>query len=136
MLRNKKAISPVISALLLIILAVAAGVIAYAYVMGWLGSATKASSVEYGELSLDSATASAGGNIVAYVRNLGGKPVTPDKAYVDGSQSTVSPTTAIAVNTVAALTITPSSTLVANTVYEVKVVCTDGTSLVFSVKAI
>jgi len=135
-LGNKKAISPVISALLLIILAVAAGVIAYAYVMGWLGGATKASSVEYGQLSLDSAAASAGGNIIAYVRNLGGKSVTPDKAYVDGNLSTVSSDPAtIDVNTVATVTITPSSSLVASTIYEVKIVCTDGTSLVFSVKA-
>lgn len=136
--RAKRAFSPVIAALILMLLAVAAGVVVYAYVMGWLGGATKGEGGHYGELSLDAATAVASTNtITAYVRNIGGKSVTPSKAYVDDSQATsITPTTAIAEGAVVTLTIDATSPgLSVNTTYEVKIVCTDGTSLTFSVKA-
>lgn len=134
MMKARKAISPVISTLLLIIIAVAAGIVAYGYVTGWLGGAAKSASVAYGELSLDSASAS-GSTITAYVRNIGGKPVTLAYAYVDGGNQTALSGT-INVNEVATLSISPSGfSATAGVIYEVKIVCTDGTSLVFTVKA-
>ena len=136
--RAKRAFSPVIAALILMLLAVAAGVVVYSYTMGWVGGATKSEGGQYGELSLDAATAVASTNtITAYVRNIGGKSVTPHKAYVDDSQATsITPTTAIDEGDVATLTINATNPgLTAGTTYEVKIVCTDGTSLTFSVKA-
>jgi hypothetical protein len=138
LLRTKRAFSAVIAALILMLLAVAAGVVVYAYVIGWIGGATKSQSGQYGELSLDSATAVASTKIItAYVRNIGGKSVTPSKAYVSDTQATsISPTTAIAEEATATLTINATSPgLTAATTYEVKIVCIDGTSLTFSVKA-
>lgn len=132
LMKSRRAISPVISTLLLIIIAVAAGIVAYGYVTGWIGGAAKAGGVQYGELSLDSASAS-GTTITAYVRNIGGKPVTPEYAYIDGGNQTALTATEIGVNQVATLTISHSTT--SGIIYEVKIVCTDGTALVFTVKA-
>lgn len=135
--KAKRAFSPVIAALILMLLAVAAGVVVYAYTMGWVGGATKGEGGQYGELSLDSATAVASTNtITAYVRNIGGKSVTTDEAYVDDFQATSITSITIAEGAVVTITINATSPgLAANTTYEVKIVCTDGTSLTFSVKA-
>ena len=40
LLKQKKGISPIIATLLLILIAIAAGVIVYAYVVGFIGSST------------------------------------------------------------------------------------------------
>lgn len=135
--RAKRAFSPVIASLILMLLAVAAGVVVYSYTMGWVGGATKGEGGQYGELSLDSATADATDDtITAYVRNIGGKSVTTHKAYIDDSQATNITSTTIAEGAVVTLTINASSPgLAPNTTYKVKIVCTDGTSLTFSVKA-
>jgi flagellin-like protein len=37
LMKNKKAFSAIIAALILMLIAVAAGVVVYAYVMGWIG---------------------------------------------------------------------------------------------------
>jgi len=134
--KEKRAFSPVIAALILMLLAVAAGVVVYSYTMGWVGGATKGEGGQYGELSLDSTYATASDDkIYAYVRNIGGKSVTTDNAYVDDILATNITQTAIAEGTVETLTIVASQSLAAGTTYEVKIVCTDGTSLTFSVKA-
>lgn len=137
MLKAKRAFSPVIAALILMLLAVATGVVVYAYVMGWIGGATRS---EGGQsvLSLDASNANATTNMItAYVRNIGGKSVTPSKAYVDNYEAiSISPTTVIAEGAVATLTINATSPgLATDITYEVKIVCTDGTSLTFNVKA-
>jgi len=136
----KRAFSPVIAALILMLLAVAAGVVVYTYTMGWIGGATKSEGGQYGELSLDSAYANASEEkVYAYVRNIGGKSVTPDEAYVNDkvtSSISSSPAT-ITEGSSATVTITcATGVLVAETTYEVKIVCTGGTSLTFNVKAV
>jgi flagellin-like protein len=40
-LKNRRAFSAVIASLILMLLAVAAGGVVYAYVMGWIGGSTK-----------------------------------------------------------------------------------------------
>src|SRR5579875_212921 len=73
-LRNNKAISPIIATLLLILIAIAAGVVVYAYVMGFTGSATQSSSTQ-GVIAFDQVGitgGSLGNNMVnAYVKNTG-----------------------------------------------------------------
>ena len=137
LLRAKRAFSPVIAALILMLLAVAAGVVVYSYVMGWLGGATKSSGGQTGELSLDSYTADAGTDIIkAYVRNVGGKDVTTNRAYVDGANVTSVTAVTISVGAVKEITITATTPgLTTGHTYSVKIVCTDGTVLVFSAKA-
>jgi hypothetical protein len=138
-LRTRKAFSAVIAALILMLLAVAAGVVVYAYVMGWIGAATGHDAGQYGELSLD--TASANGTtdmITAYVRNVGGKSLTPSRAYVnDYNVTSITSTPAeIDPNTVASVSINATTPgLTKDVTYEVKIVCTDGTTLTLSVKA-
>ena len=137
--RAKKAFSAVIASLILMLLAVAAGVVVYAYVMGWIGGATGHDTGQYGELSLDTAYASATTNMTtAYVRNIGGKLVTPNAAYVNDYNVTsmTSTPTDIAANAVASISINATTIgLTKNTTYQVKIVCTDGTILTFSVTA-
>jgi FlaG/FlaF family flagellin (archaellin) len=136
---NKTAFSAVIAALILMLLAVAAGAVVYAYVMGWIGS-TQQSSTNTGVMQVDSVTANVSGSqIKIYVRNVGGSDLVLDTFYVDGT----------AVTNATALTDTSKSlplqetaylqfdgqTLQTSRFYEVKVVCVDGTTVSTSVEA-
>jgi len=52
-LKSKKGVSPIIATLLLIVIAVAAAVVTYSFVMGFIGTGT-ASQGQQGQLSMDS----------------------------------------------------------------------------------
>jgi flagellin-like protein len=72
--RNKKAISPIIATLLLILIAIAAGVVVYAYVIGFVGNSTTNAGGTTDTLSIDQlylthVTTSA--PVTAYIRNEG-----------------------------------------------------------------
>ena len=134
MLRAKRAFSPVIAALILMLLAVAAGVVVYAYVMGWIGGATTTGGGTKGELQFDSLHANTT-HITIYVRNVGGKDLTLDKIYVEGENKTVTGTMgSLSVNTASGKLVVAHS-MTAGYHYEVKVTCTDGTSVSQSVEA-
>ncbi len=129
-----RGISTFIATLLLMVLAVAAGAIIYAYTMGYLGGL--GSSTTPGTLSLDSAKAEDDNGklkITAYVRNIGKGSVTLDKAYVDGTQIDIDKT--INEGAVEEITISTNIDYKSGKTYEVKLVATDGTNLVFTVKA-
>ena len=139
LLRNKCGFSAIIAALILMLLAVAAGVVVYAYVMGWIGGATP-STTQTGRLQIDSIVASdANDNITIYVRNIGGVDVTLSSAYVNGAPvnaSTNSTGNVFAVNSVTKVTLTSTSlAITAGIEYEAKLVCTDGTTISQSVRA-
>ncbi|HYB02985.1 MAG TPA: archaellin/type IV pilin N-terminal domain-containing protein [Nitrososphaerales archaeon] len=73
-IKQKKAISPIIATLLLILIAIAAGVVVYAYVIGFVGNSTSnaggsTDSLSVDQLYLTHVTTSA--PVTAYVRNLG-----------------------------------------------------------------
>lgn len=134
--KNKYAFSAIVASLILMLLAVAAGVVVYAYVMGWIGGA-QTSPVQTGKVQFDSITAARSGNngtITMYVRNLGSSDVTFSAAYVDGVAKTVADSTGtgftgtLPVQTVNALYIT-NQTLTVGRDYTVKLVFTDGTTL-------
>jgi flagellin-like protein len=129
--RSKKAISPVIATLLLILVAVASSLVLYTYVMGYLGSMTKGGSSMQGVLSLDSASATTS-TITAYVRNVGSVSVNVTHAYVNDENKSIAFVT-INPGNVGTITIGGLS-LQAGTSYTVKLVAKDGTSLVFNVK--
>ena len=142
--KEKRAFSPVIAALILMLLAVAAGVVVYAYVMGWLGGATKNPGAEYGELQIDSVTAEESTDVITiYVRNVGGKDLTLEYVYVEGNGFTDAdtgctiPSSTLSVQNVAKITVDTngSPNLQDGYFYEVKVVCKDGTSGTQSVEA-
>lgn len=137
MLRAKRAFSPVIAALILMLLAVAAGVVVYAYVMGWIGGATTTGGGTKGELQFDSLHANTT-HITIYVRNVGGKDLLLSKIYVDGTEKANETAIAdagvsITVQSVAYLNVT--HTMTTGYFYEVKVTCKDGTSVSQSVEA-
>jgi hypothetical protein len=86
--KNKTAFSAVIASLILMLLAVAAGVVVYGYVMGWIGGAQQ-NPTSTGKLQIDSIVAYAGpatGNITLYVRNVGAVSLTPSSIYVNGAR--------------------------------------------------
>jgi len=134
LVKSRKAISPVIATLLLILVAVASGLVLYSYVMGYLGSMTKGGSSMQGILSLDTVSATTT-DITAYVRNVGSTSVNITSAYVEGVAKVIDSPGSVVINPGAVGTVDLSSlSLQAGTSYTVKLVAKDGTSLVFNVK--
>ena len=133
---KRRGVSTFIAVLLLMALAVAAGVVIYSYTMGYLGGMGGTSTM--GTISLDTVSAnSTSTTIVAYIRNIGQSTINFDKAYVDGVQIqdvnfTASPDP-LPVEQVSTITI--GVNMNSGTTYTVKVIGTDNTQLTFSVKA-
>jgi hypothetical protein len=136
---SKRAFSAIIASLILMLLAVAAGVVVYAYVMGWVGGATTNPRMS-GHLSFDTIYASASSNrIMLAIRDVGGTTLTLDQVYVDGNNvtgscipllSTLSP---LAPQTVVQINVTYPMT--AGVYYNLQVTCKDGTTISQSVEA-
>ena len=78
--RNKKAVSDVIAVLLMIAIAVAASLIAYAWVMGYLGGTTST----VGKAIQIQSIANDTNKLAVYVQNVGDGPVTIQNLYVNG----------------------------------------------------
>jgi hypothetical protein len=141
---SKRAFSAVIASLILMLLAVAAGVVVYAYVMGWIGSATT-NPRQTGHLSFDTVYASVNtSKINLAVRNVGGTNLLLDKVYVQGVDLTTNcmisnatiPSTGYSLLTqqVAYLTINYTG-MTTGSYYSVQVACKDGTMISQSVQA-
>lgn len=84
MLKNKKAISPILATLLLIVIAVAAIVVTYAWIMTYMGAQTTQAGVL---LSKDAVSWPTNNYIIIYVRNVGTSDATIDAIYI-GTSST------------------------------------------------
>ena len=142
MFEERKGISTFIATLLLMVLAVSAGVVIYAYTMGYMGGFGGANTL--GSMSLDEASlVAADGEIVAYLRNTGKTTLlfTEDKAmaYVDGTLATIDYTVhtspiSIPQGDVLDITVTYAGAQPGNT-YNVKLIADDNTQITFSVKA-
>jgi hypothetical protein len=134
--KTKRGVSTFIAVLLLMALAVAAGVVIYSYTMGYLGGLGGGSTI--GTMSLDTVVANATTNtITAYVRNIGRSSIDFDTVYVD---DTLVP----AVNWSASpdplpveqvSTVTIGVVMNGGSTYGIKLVATDNTQLTFSSKA-
>jgi len=97
MLKSKKAISPILATLLLIVIAVAAIVVTYAWVMTYMTSTTTQAGVM---LKKDSDVCLwKTGNVTIYVRNIGTSDAEIDKVYINSASQT-------------SVTYTPSSKIV------------------------
>jgi len=135
--KSKRAFSAIIASLILMLLAVAAGVVVYAYVMGWIG-ATQQNPTSTGKLEVDSIVASTS-TIKMYVRNVGGSDLVLNKTYVEGvfvanSTTAISDTTgALPIQATAYIEL--SYTMTKHNFYAVSVVCKDGTRIDTSVEA-
>ncbi|MFW6117282.1 MAG: hypothetical protein ACOC6G_01695 [Thermoproteota archaeon] len=149
-MKSSKGISTFIATLLLMVLAVSAGVVIYAYTMGYLGGF--GGTEQLGAMSIDdsSATDATGDDTVtAYVRNIGKTTIDLRKSegaqvYIDGTAVTTNWTDTstdslvIGEGDVSELVIEPESAtidIVAGSTYEVKIIAADNTQVSFSVKA-
>jgi hypothetical protein len=139
MFGSKKAFSEVLAALIMMLLAVAAGVVVYAYVMGWIGGATT-NPRQSGHLSFDSTYASVtGSKIMLAIRNVGGTTLVLDQVYVNGNNATGSCTPTI--STLASLapqgvvSLNVTYTMTSGVYYNIQVTCKDGTMVSQSVQA-
>jgi hypothetical protein len=149
MLGSRKAFSAVIASLILMLLAVAAGVVVYAYVMGWVGGATT-NPRQTGHLSFDTISASVGtSKINLALRNVGGTNLMLANVYVQSVDLTsycsinfapnnyTTPLNStgylLPVQSVANIAI--NYTLTTGVYYNVQVACKDGTTISQSVQA-
>jgi hypothetical protein len=128
MFGKRKGISTFIATLLLMVLAVSAGVVIYAYTMGYMGGFGGTDTL--GAVALDEASMGTS-EISAYVRNIGKTGLIVSMAYVDGEQIDIDDVP-IGEGLVEHILI-PGSWTVGHT-YEVKLICIDNTQLSFSVK--
>ena len=136
-LKEQRGISTFIAVLLLMVLAVSAGVVLYAYTMGYLGNLGGTQTP--GAMSVDTAALDATTDtMMAYIRNMGTSSISIDNVYVAGVQIpsgniTVSPDP-IVEGSVSSVTVTLSPKTAGRT-YEIKLIAKDNTMLVFNVKA-
>jgi flagellin-like protein len=147
---SNKGVSPIIATLLLIVIAVAAAVVTYSFVMGIAGTTT-GTTIAQGQLTYDAYSVTKSGDyylVAAYIRNTGGKAVDLNSTYVAGVAYTHvdssvnntqwnftvggSASTTLSVGQVGILYFNTTANLAQWT--PVRIVCTDGTVLEFSVR--
>jgi flagellin-like protein len=133
--KNVKAVSPVISVLLMIAVAVAASLVTYAWVMGYMGFTTN----KVGKaIQIQSVT----NTQHVYVQNVGDSQIQISSFYVNGTLdlgATATLGTTVTLDGAHTLTLQPSDTadILAHIAFPadkvtVKVVSTDGTSAEFT----
>lgn len=90
MLKSRKGISPILATLLLIVIAVAAIVVTYAWIMVYMRSSghQAGARIKFDSVIIDSTN----DNITIYVRNWGTEDVYVDKVYINGYDVTVATT--------------------------------------------
>jgi len=141
-MKAKRGFSQVVAALILMLIAVATGVVVYGYIMGWIGGATGSTGGQRGQLQFDSIYATASDDVIKiYLRNTGSKDlILYDGVYIQGAKhtnTTLFGTTSLPVGSVLYLEIDTTGTLDLQAAYnyEVTVTCTDGTKASQSVEA-
>lgn len=127
--RHKKAVSPVLATLLMIAVAVAASLVTYAWVMGYLGNTTGKVGKAIQIQSMAKTGTAPNEKLSIWVQNVGDGAVTLDSLYVNGVKQTspiITTPTLQKTNTTEITTAWNSDWAAPNTV-KVKVVCNDGT---------
>jgi hypothetical protein len=152
--KKRKGISTFIATLLLMVLAVAAGVVIYAYTMGYLGGLGSPQTM--GDISVDTWSLTGTNNqyaLTAYVRNIGKTTFQLDQVYVNGVQIKVASASPVVVgwvftypsgsslaeNVVGTLSIpygtSPNGYAFAGSItYDIKLIGVDNTQISFQVK--
>lgn len=139
MLKSKKAISPILATLLLIVIAVAAIVVTYAWVMTYMGSQTG----QAGVLLAKDAISWSSGAVILYVRNTGTSDATIDAVYIGISTtnlqkqtiSSMDPSNGVVAANGGLINITVSYLWTSGTTYHFRIVPKVGTPLDFDAKA-
>jgi hypothetical protein len=130
--KNRRGISTFIATLLLMVLAVAAGVVIYAYTMGYLGGFGGPQTL--GSISIDTYNIPTDISVDVYVRNIGKTTFVLQNAYFDGTPVTsFTPTAYQQVENEAKLyTITTGS--IGATTHTIKLIGVDNTQISFNIK--
>jgi flagellin-like protein len=136
---SKKAISPILATLLLIVIAVAAIVVTYAWVMTYMTSTGTQAGIM---LRKDAVSWPNNSSIIIYVRNVGTADATIDAVYIGTSSTnmtlqssvTYNPTTIVEKNG-GNITITVTYPWIPKTTYYFRIVPKVGEALVFQESA-
>jgi len=138
MLKTKEGISPILATLLLIVIAVAAVIVTYAWVMTF----TTGTTAQAGVFLREDAVTWQTGNITIYVRNTGTEDGTIDAVYVGTSSTnlvkknaTYTPSTGLVTANGGTITITIVYSWISKTTYYFKVAPKVGSPLEFNEKA-
>jgi len=137
-LKSRMGISPILATLLLIVIAVAAIVVTYAWIMTYMSSAGHQAGVQ---LTLDTVSWPTNKTIVLYVRNVGTTDAVIDAVYMGTSSANLAPAEHDAKNKVVpaggddVLEIKINSTWTSGTTYYFKVVPKTGAPLEFNRRA-
>ena len=127
---KRKGISTFIATLLLMVLAVSAGVVIYAYTMGYLGGF--GGTEQLGAMSIDTYSGT-NTTISAYVRNIGKTTVNVSRAYVDGDPAIITGGS-VEIEENAVELVAVEGLFVSGHTYDVKLIAEDNTQISFSCK--
>ncbi len=137
-MKARKGISPVIATALLILIAIATGILIYAFAVGWVGSRSSTASGPQAVLVSETAYCDTGNNqFVIYVRNDGTAAANITRAYVTHPNGTTYLITGIntevpANGSVVQVTVNAGNiglSLTKGQIYAIKLVATDGSEL-------
>lgn len=130
-LKSKEGISPILATLLLIVIAVAAIIITYAWVMTYMGAQTSAGGVF---LKKDSNCLWETGKITIYVRNTGTADAEIDKVYINNqpqTEVTFDPSSKIVAKDGGTITIVVTYSWSSKTTYHFQISPKVGEALIF-----
>lgn len=85
---NRRGVSPIIASLMLIVITVASGAVAYVFIAGYIS--TSAPATPTSSVSVDNVYGNAT-NVTLYVRNTGSNDITVDRVYIYRGGSLMSP---------------------------------------------
>jgi flagellin-like protein len=107
-LKSKKAISPILATLLLIVIAVAAIVVTYAWVMTYTSSTTQQAGVMLREDNVNFYTDSGTKKIDIYIKNIGTSDTKITAVYIDSTLQTTNPSTPLSITVDSTVKVTVS----------------------------
>jgi flagellin-like protein len=131
-MKSRKAISPILATLLLIVIAVAAIVVTYAWIMTYMGNTTSQAGVLLRK-DTDRCLWKTG-NVTIYLRNIGTSDAEIDKVYINSQpQASVSynPSTKIVAKDGGTITITVTFSWTSGTAYHFTISPKQGEALNF-----
>ncbi len=136
----RKGISPIIATVLLILIAIATGIVIYAFATGWIGGRLNQGSGPQAVLVVESGFYnSSSGNFVLYVRNDGGVVANITRAYVTAPNGSV-----IFINLGKGYTVDPGSvtkvlvpypSATIGYAYKITLVSSDGAEVSYTIRA-
>ena len=119
LMKNSKAISPIFATLILIAIAVIAGVVVYMFTSGTLATMTAGGTAGQEKVTVQGASISKGGNTIIYLEQTGGPAASLNSIiFKDASGNTLGDVAAVNANIAPAVT---GTTLASGTMYTITV---------------